>query len=1075
MRGLSLWIKINAAILLAFLVAALAFGCVLHLYMVDRLASVHNRTRTLLAAVAAHRLEKLAPLLEQGRTPDSVQDILDRLVRVEGVADAALFGRDGALLARAGEPSPAPLVAGERGAMPTGRVFSVISERGRLTAVLLEPIVGQSGPLGFLRLSYSLKPVSDFNQRLWLLFALALVSSYGLMAGLLNLLLHRFVLHPVDTLGRALEAVESGRLDQCVPVVSRDALGRTAAAFNAMVARLRHTAACLDTARAEVEEQRRMLELRVETRTAELAATNARLMTEMAGRCRAEEERKRLLALHRVILESRAEGVICVAAGEQRQVLAVNRRFLDLWGLPEHWAETGGPERLALVFQKLKDGEASEGVFETLMGDAESISENVLELCDGRFLERRSGPIRQGQAFWGRVFSYVDVTDRRRDEESLRQALAQRDALLGNSQVGLATVRGRVCVDINRRGAEILGYDREELLGQATRLIFRDEDDYLAACQEFENRLDAVGAVSAERQVRRRDGSMVWVRAHGKRVRPSGSFLEVAWAFDDITPEMERQARLEQARREAEDASRAKGTFLAVMSHEIRTPLNVIMGLTELLLDQDTTDEQRGYLRTVQDSVSHLIGIINDILDFSKIEAGKLVLERLDFDLPALLDTVTRVMEVQAGQKGLAFAVTVAPDVPTALRGDPGRLRQVLLNLLGNAVKFTETGNVTLHVERADAATTPAGKAGLCIRITDTGIGIAADRLPELFSSFQQGSNAIARRFGGTGLGLAISKEIVERMGGHIEVSTTEGQGSVFICTLFMEPGDPDKAVASRETVEAMAAVLSGPPLRVLLVEDNALNATVTRLHLDRMGHELALASSAKSAYAQLARERYDVVLMDIEMPEIDGITATRTIRAGGPPEAPVLDPNVPIVAVTAHAVEDVRQQCLEAGMDGFVTKPLNYRALELSLRKLDRRQFGSTVRASTLTKRPESPRTALFDPEGARQAMGISWKDYAELSRVSYAEGQVRLGEVRTALATGNFERATLAAHTFKGIAATMGAYSSREMGLALEQAVRAANSQAASELLTRLGPLWEAAGRALDQWQEPEEGEPR
>ena len=231
-------------------------------------------------------------------------------------------------------------------------------------------------------------------------------------------------------------------------------------------------------------------------------------MTEMAGRCRAEEERKRLLALHRVILESRAEGVICVAAGEQRQVLAVNRRFLDLWGLPEHWAETGGPERLALVFQKLKDGEASEGVFETLMGDAESISENVLELCDGRFLERRSGPIRQGQAFWGRVFSYVDVTDRRRDEESLRQALAQRDALLGNSQVGLATVRGRVCVDINRRGAEILGYDREELLGQATRLIFRDEDDYLAACQEFENRLDAVGAVSAERQVRRRDGSM---------------------------------------------------------------------------------------------------------------------------------------------------------------------------------------------------------------------------------------------------------------------------------------------------------------------------------------------------------------------------------------------------------------------------------------------------------------------------------------------------------------------------------------------------------------------------------------
>jgi len=1064
MRGVPLWLKINVAVAVAFLVVALVLGNLLRQVVADGHAEDRQRTHAMLLAVAAPSLERLAPLLAAGRTGGAVQAVVSRLVDHDGVSGAALFGADGRLLARAGQPAGEPPVFGDAGATSGRGIFTVRADR---TAVLLEPVADLTGTLGFLRLRAALGAPGGAERRLWLLFALGLVVAYGLAVGLLYACLRRSVLRPADALRLALLTVECGRLDQELPVAPGDVLGRTVAAFNDMIVRLRQTSRCVAASRAEMAEQRRLLELRVETRTAELAETNARLMTEIVGRRRVEEERERLLTLYRVILESRAEAVVCSAAGEDRRVLAVNRRFLELLDLPDDWADREREARLSMVLAKIKGGAQAKTAFLALMHDAETLSEDVLELHDGRFLERRSGPIRQGRTFVGRVFSYVDVTDRRRDEASLRQALAQRDVLLGNSQVGLATVRGHICLDINRRGAEILGYTREELLGRPSRLFFAKESDYQSSVQEFAARLERSEAISVERQLRCRDGSEVWVRAHA-RVVHGGPLWEVVWAFDDITPDMARQARLEQARREAVEASRAKGAFLAVMSHEIRTPLNVIMGLTELLLGQNATEEQHGYLGTIRDSANHLLGIINDILDFSKIEAGKLALEQVDFDLPGLVALVARGMAVQARQKDLDFTVTVAPDVPAILRGDPGRLRQVLVNLLGNAVKFTETGSVGLQVERVDAMATPAGKVGLALRVTDTGIGIPTERLPELFLSFQQGANSIARRFGGTGLGLAITKEIVERMGGHIEASSAAGRGSVFACTVFLEPGDPTKVPAGRGAAETVADVLADRPLRVLLVEDNILNATVTRLHLSRLGHDLTLAASARDAYARLAETTYDVVLMDIEMPEIDGITATRAIRAGGPEAAPVLDAKVPIVAVTAHAVEDIRQQCLEAGMDGFVTKPINYRTLELALRRLDHYP-GQDEAPPPAPALSDAAVAVLFDPAAAREAMGISWKDYGALSLVSYGEGRDRLVEMRERLAAGDGARAAIAAHTFKGTAATMGASSCRELGVALEQALRTGNLRQAGELLDRLGPLWEAAGRALEAWQMP------
>jgi PAS domain S-box-containing protein len=1063
MRGASLRLKINIAIVLAFLAAGAAFGGVLHLYMADRLAVAQNRTRTLLAVLASHRLEALVPLLHSGQAVGDAKAILERITRVEGVTEASLFTAAGQLVAASGHAPQAPLTNETDGALPTGRVYTVSAEDNRLTAILIEPIRTEDRDLGFLRLRYALADASPLAGQIWSIFALAVAGAYLFLAGLLNLLLHRFVLNPVNTLRRAMEAVEAGDLDQRVPVTTTDALGRVGTAFNAMVARLRETSRWLGESRAEVEEHRLLLARRVEERTAELARANDRLVAEIEARSRAEDSLSRQMALYRAILESTAEAVICVSASPEREVLAVNRRFQGLWNLPEDWTKMETPAaRFAPILDLMVDPGLVRARLHSLMQDSESLSEACLELRDGRFIERRSGPIRQDGVYIGRVFSYIDVTTRRRAEDSLRQALAQRDAVLGNTRIGLATTRDDVCTEINSRGAELFGYSREELIGRGTNVLFGSQEEHEVLAQEFAQSLSSHGFINRECRVLRKDGQTIWIRVHGKGVTPEAPADLVVWAFDDITKEKERQVNLEQAKTEAEAASQAKGAFLAVMSHEIRTPLNAVMGLTDALLAGPASPEQVGHLRTIRESADHLLGVVNDILDFSKIEAGKLVLERIDFDVREVVAEAARTVELAARQKGLAFGVQIDPAVPAALRGDAGRLRQVLVNLLGNAVKFTAAGSVSLAVAPAPPEAASPDKVGLAVTVTDTGIGIDPTRSDELFESFNQGPGSIARRFGGTGLGLAISKELIERMGGAISVTSRQGAGSVFAFTVSLLPGNAD-AVVRRAAAPGTDNAAGRPALRILLVEDNALNAAVTRLHMGRMGHRLTVANSAREAYDELARQRFDAVLMDIEMPEIDGITATRTIRSGGPAGAPVLDPGLPIIAVTAHAVEDVRQQCLDSGMDGFVTKPVNYRTLQHTLDALGRDC------SPPPTREAKALGQALFAPDKAREAMGISWLQFRGLLRTSFEEGSRRLAETRQAVATGQTDRAALAVHTFKGTAATIGAYASRQAAVALEEALRRKDDDAIASGLDQMESLWDQVRLALESWSCP------
>ena len=601
------------------------------------------------------------------------------------------------------------------------------------------------------------------------------------------------------------------------------------------------------------------------------------------------------------------------------------------------------------------------------------------------------------------------LDQRLRDQQFYTRSLIESniDALMTTDPSGIIT-------DVNKQMEALTGCTRDELIGAPFKNYFTDPERAEAGIKLV---LSEKKVTDYELTARALDGKRTVVSYNATTFYDRGRTLQgVFAAARDVTERKRVEAELKQAKAVAESASRTKSDFLASMSHEIRTPMNAIMGIADLLAKTPLSPEQDKYVQIFRRAGDNLLNLINDILDLSKVEASQLELERTGFSVTDLLDKIVEMVAGRAQEKRLALVCEIAPDVPIDLVGDPTRLRQVLLNLLGNAIKFTEAGEVRLRVTRDADASVPTA---LQFAVADTGIGIPDAKLGRVFERFMQADSSTTRRFGGSGLGLTISKRLVELMGGRIWVESTVDRGSVFSFAVPFEIG-------TRGSRGAAVPVGAGPEpplpaLRILLAEDSPDNCTITIAYLEDTPYRVEIAETGAIPCEMFAANHYDLILMDRQMPVMDGLTATRTIRAW---EQAHQRPPTPIIALTASALKGDREKCLAAGCTAFLTKPIKQEVLLQAIK--DHSAAARMPAREAPPTRPVHPTLVARTPAFLQNRR----KDVAI---------------VLAALADGDLETVARLGHGMSGIGASFGFQPITDIGACLEQAARDGDTDAA------------------------------
>ena len=647
-----------------------------------------------------------------------------------------------------------------------------------------------------------------------------------------------------------------------------------------------------------------------------------------------------------------------------------------------------------------------------------------------RWLSERGVAVQTAAGETARITgAVIDVTERKSSETAMLELEERLErAVRGTSDALWEWDAASDEVWLAPRFRELLGYaDQDPLPATAAEFGgYLHPDDAPRINDSVREHLENGAPYDIEARIRRKDGAYDWVRIRGAAERDAnGSGRRMSGSMQVITERKRTELALIDATNAAASANRAKSAFLANMSHEIRTPMNGVIGMTRLLADTTLTAAQREYVEVIRSSGESLLALINNVLDVSKIEAGRVELEALDIDLGALVAESVATLGAVAATRRLGLKASVRPEVPSVVRGDPLRLRQVLINLIGNALKFTARGEVDVDV---GLEAIEDGRALVRFSVRDTGIGIAPDRLDRLFKSFSQVDSSTTRHYGGSGLGLSIVKQLAELMGGTVGVESEVGRGSVFWFTARFERAAADRAAPPpAPAAGAGSAAPSFAGAHVLLVEDNTVNQKVARKYLEKLGVTSDLACNGCEAVEAWERSGHDLILMDCQMPVMDGFEATREIRRrerGGR--------RVPIIALTANALASDRKTCLDAGMDEHLPKPLELESLASCLgRRFAGRSFGGAAPA---------PSAAPVDLEALGELVGDDAAFQRELVETFIASGDATLAHIVDALAAGDFAALRKSAHSLKGASANIRAGD-------LSLAARQLESRAASE----------------------------